>query len=70
MVQNIPRRPDRSLTSTSSSQSSSPDYISGPYDGEFRLGIVDHQYWRCEACGLESTNDLSDGCPECGGDGD
>lgn len=39
--------------------------VSGPHAGHDRYGRFDYRYWRCEACGLETTQDISDGCPRC-----
>lgn len=39
--------------------------VSGPHAGYDRYGRFDYRYWRCEACGLETTQDISDGCPRC-----
>jgi rubrerythrin len=39
--------------------------VSGPHGGHDRYGRFDYRYWRCEACGLETTQDISDGCPRC-----
>ena len=40
--------------------------VTGPHAGYDRYGRVDHYYWRCERCGLESTAArLREGCPRC-----
>jgi len=39
--------------------------VSGPHAGYDRYGRFDYRYWRCEACGFETTQDISDGCPRC-----
>ena len=42
------------------------DPITGPHAGYDRFGRLDHVYWRCERCGLESTDgSLRDGCWRC-----
>lgn len=41
--------------------------ITGPHDGRDQDGELDHRYWRCERCGLESTDpQLREGCFRCG----
>ncbi|WP_276299409.1 hypothetical protein [Halorussus lipolyticus] len=53
-------------TNTSRSQESTGS-ATGPHDGRDSDGDVDHRYWRCERCGLESTDPrLSKGCFWCG----
>ena len=40
--------------------------ITGPHVGFDRDGHPDHQYFRCERCGLESTDPrLQEGCFRC-----
>ena len=42
--------------------------ITGPHHGYDRDGRLDHRYWRCEQCGLETTDPhLREGCFRCGG---
>jgi rubrerythrin len=42
------------------------DTITGPHTGRDRYGRVDHYFWRCVNCGLETTDpDVRDGCPRC-----
>lgn len=44
--------------------------ITGPHEGRDRDGTLDHHYYRCERCGLESTDPrLREGCFRCGGSG-
>ncbi|NHN60812.1 MULTISPECIES: hypothetical protein [Halorussus] len=44
--------------------------VTGPYVGRDSDGDRDHRYWRCERCGLETTDPrLREGCFRCGGDG-
>lgn len=46
-----------------------PD-ITGPHEGRDRDGTLDHRYYRCERCGLESTDPrLQEGCFRCGAGG-
>lgn len=42
--------------------------ITGPHDGFDKHGRLDHRYWRCERCGLETTSRqlADDGCWRCG----
>jgi hypothetical protein len=41
--------------------------ISGPHVGRDCDGALDHRYYRCERCGLESTDPrLQEGCWRCG----
>ena len=44
--------------------------ISGPHDAHDLEGNF-YAYWRCERCGLETTDACvrRDGCFRCGGDG-
>ena len=45
--------------------------VTGPHHGYDRDGRLDHRYWRCERCGLETTDPrLRDGCFRCGADGE
>ena len=45
--------------------------VSGPHAGYDRYGRLDHYYYRCERCGLESTDaSLADGCWRCEGEGE
>lgn len=45
---------------------SGPPRISGPHSGYDRYGRLDHYYYRCERCGLESTDSrLREGCWRC-----
>ncbi|MFC5969951.1 hypothetical protein ACFPYI_01270 [Halomarina salina] len=40
--------------------------ITGPHAGYDRYGRLDHYFYRCERCGLESTDaSLADGCWRC-----
>ena len=40
--------------------------VTGPHAGYDRYGRLDHYYYRCERCGLESTDStLADGCWRC-----
>jgi hypothetical protein len=40
--------------------------VTGPHAGLDRYGRFDHRYYRCERCGLESTDPaLLRGCPSC-----
>ena len=40
--------------------------ITGPHVGYDREGNPDHYYWRCERCGLESTDPrIREGCFRC-----
>jgi hypothetical protein len=40
--------------------------VTGPHAGFDRYGRFDHYYYRCERCGLESTDPaLVRGCPRC-----
>ncbi len=40
--------------------------VTGPHAGFDRYGRFDHLYYRCERCGLESTDPaLARGCPRC-----
>ncbi|MFC6941593.1 hypothetical protein ACFQE8_16725 [Salinirubellus sp. GCM10025818] len=42
-------------------------HVTGPHAGYDRYGRFDHYYYRCERCGLESTDPaLVRGCPRCG----
>ncbi|WP_276280271.1 hypothetical protein [Halorussus caseinilyticus] len=42
--------------------------VTGPHDGRDSDGELDHRYWRCERCGLETTDSrLREGCFRCGG---
>ncbi|MWG36000.1 hypothetical protein [Halomarina oriensis] len=44
----------------------SPSVVTGPHAGYDRYGHLDHYYYRCERCGLESTDaTLVEGCPRC-----
>ncbi|WP_135824902.1 hypothetical protein [Halorussus ruber] len=53
-------------TNTSRSQESTGS-VTGPHEGRDSDGDVDHRYWRCERCGLESTDPrLREGCFRCG----
>lgn len=41
--------------------------VTGPHAGYDRYGRLDHYYYRCDRCGLESTDaGLRAGCPRCG----
>jgi len=43
-----------------------PPTVTGPHAGYDRYGHLDHYYYRCERCGLESTDaTLADGCRRC-----
>lgn len=43
-----------------------PTRVSGPHAGYDRHGRLDHYYWRCERCGLETTDrTLETGCWRC-----
>lgn len=43
-----------------------PPPVTGPHAGYDRYGRLDHYYYRCERCGLESTDAaLADGCWRC-----
>lgn len=47
-----------------------PGAVTGPHDGLDEYGRLDHRYWRCERCGLESTDaSLAEGCWRCGAGG-
>ncbi|NEU58447.1 hypothetical protein [Halorussus sp. MSC15.2] len=40
--------------------------VTGPHDGRNSDGELDHRYWRCERCGLETTDPrLREGCFRC-----
>jgi len=53
-------------TNTSRSQESTGS-VTGPHDGRDSDGDLDHHYWRCERCGLETTDPrLREGCFRCG----
>lgn len=40
--------------------------VTGPHDGRDSDGDLDHRYWRCERCGLETTDRrLREGCFRC-----
>ena len=40
--------------------------VTGPHAGLDRYGRLDHRYYRCERCGLESTDPaLARGCWRC-----
>jgi hypothetical protein len=42
--------------------------VTGPHDGRDSDGELDHRYWRCQRCGLETTDPrLREGCFRCGG---
>ena len=42
--------------------------ITGPYVGFNAYGNFDHYYWRCEECGLETTDEsIRSGCFGCDG---
>lgn len=44
--------------------------VTGPHAGYDRRGRIDHLYWRCERCGLESTDAaLREDCFRCGASG-
>jgi hypothetical protein len=46
----------------------STETVTGPHDGRDSDGELDHRYWRCERCGLETTDPrLREGCFRCGG---
>jgi hypothetical protein len=52
-------------TNTSRLQESTGN-ITGPHDGRDSDGDLDHRYWRCERCGLETTDPrLREGCFRC-----
>jgi predicted RNA-binding Zn-ribbon protein involved in translation (DUF1610 family) len=41
--------------------------ITGPHVGHDKTGESDHEFYRCEECGLESTDErLTEGCFRCG----
>ena len=41
--------------------------VTGPHRGYDEDGAFDHRFWRCERCGLESTDSrLREGCFRCG----
>ena len=43
--------------------------VTGPHDGRDSDGELDHRYWRCQRCGLETTDSrLREGCFRCGGE--
>lgn len=44
--------------------------ISGPHVGRDRHGEPDHEFYRCEDCGLETTDNTvtEQGCFRCGSD--
>lgn len=53
-------------TDTSRSQESTGT-VTGPHRGYDEDGAFDHRFWRCERCGLESTDSrLREGCFRCG----
>lgn len=53
--------------STDERPSIDSDPITGPHDGLDADGHLDHHYWRCERCGLESTDTrMQAGCFRCG----
>jgi hypothetical protein len=55
-------RPQRGCSARADSD---PD-VTGPHAGFDRYGRFDHYYYRCERCGLESTDPaLSRGCWRC-----
>lgn len=55
-------------TDTPSSQESTGT-VTGPHDGRDSDGELDHRYWRCERCGLETTDPrIRKGCFRCGGE--
>ncbi|WP_253512064.1 MULTISPECIES: hypothetical protein [Halorussus] len=40
--------------------------MTGPHRGSDRAGEYDHCYWRCERCGLETTDPrIREGCFRC-----
>jgi hypothetical protein len=42
--------------------------VTGPHDGRDSDGHLDHRYWRCQRCGLETTDPrLREGCFRCAG---
>jgi hypothetical protein len=48
----------------------SPTRVTGPHAGYDRHGHLDHYFWRCERCGLETTDRaLTSGCWRCEDDG-
>jgi rubrerythrin len=52
-------------TSAETERETGPD-VTGPYAGYDRYGRFDHYYWRCEACGTETTDaSIREGCPRC-----
>ncbi|UPW01939.1 hypothetical protein M0R88_07535 [Halorussus gelatinilyticus] len=54
-------------TNTPRSQEST-ETVTGPHVGRDSDGDLDHRYWRCERCGLETTDRrLREGCFRCGG---
>ena len=45
--------------------------VTGPHHGYDRDGRLDHRYWRCERCGLETTDPrIRKGCFRCGAGGE
>ncbi len=54
-------------TNTPRSQEST-ETVTGPHVGRDSDGEPDHRYWRCERCGLETTDKrLREECFRCGG---
>lgn len=44
-----------------------PSHVTGPHVGRDSRGRFDHRFWRCERCGLETTDPrLQYGCFRCG----
>ena len=49
-----------------SAESDRDPAVTGPHAGFDCYGRFDHYYYRCERCGLESTDaSITRGCPEC-----
>lgn len=61
------RNRHRTRTATDRPERTELPTITGPHPGYDPDGALDHWYFRCEGCGLESTDErLCEGCWRCG----
>ncbi|MFD1512372.1 hypothetical protein [Halomarina rubra] len=69
MATNSLQRDERAGSGAPDGERPPPRSVTGPHPGYDRYGRLDHYYYRCERCGLESTDAaLTERCWRCDDD--